>query len=81
MARVMNPRVVFWDNIFGQWSEEGVDSTSTVIDNGEFKVFNVRGEAFHLTLFGVAIDVNQNVSVWQKKYTRLHFVVCVCCSV
>ena len=56
-----NPRVVFWNSAISQWSVEGVDSFSTVLDNGEFKVFNVRANSLHLTTFGVAMDVSQNV--------------------
>ena len=61
-SRASNPRVVFWNSFFSQWSEDGVNSSSTVVDNGEFQVFNVSGKSLHLTAFGVAVDVSQNVS-------------------
>ena len=86
MARVSNPRVVFWDSTFSQWSVDGVDSSSSVLDNGEFKRFNVRGNALHLTTFGVAVNVSQNVrgsqfifTVTIVKYTHMTVeFICYC---
>ncbi len=60
-TRVSDPRIVFWDNVEGVWSEEGVESMFTSLQDGEVNTFNVTGETNHFTAFGVAMNVNEAV--------------------
>lgn len=65
VSRAVDPFCVFWDANENQWSQEGVETVlpATQIQSGETKQFSVNCLSKHLTAFGVAVDVNTDVSL------------------
>ena len=74
VSRAANPFCVFWDTSENQWSIEGVetDLPVTQIQTGEIKQFSVNCLSNHLTAFGIAVDVNTEVSILAVLALPLH---------
>lgn len=60
---VLNPRCVFWDEVQGKWSTEGVSTrTQVTLEDGEFKAYRLVCLSRHLSSFAVIADVEVRVS-------------------
>ena len=59
----LNPRCVFWDEVQGKWSTEGVSTrTQVTLEDREFKAYRLVCLSRHLSSFAVIADVEARVS-------------------
>lgn len=57
LVRASNPRCMFWNATSNRWEDNGVQTVEVSKGEvGEYKTFNVRGRANHLTAFAVLVD-------------------------
>ena len=58
-----NPRCVFWDDVQGKWSTQGVSTATRItLEDREFKAYRLVCLSRHLSSFAVIADVEVRVS-------------------